>query len=368
MGRKSMSPRIPRKKKTHRLVGGGVTLRALGEFGLLKRLRRTAPPPPPEVLLGIGDDACILRPSPGFALVATVDTLVEGEDFRWEWTPPEAVGYKGLAVNLSDIGAMGAIPRYALVALALPATTPVAVVDRLYQGLWKAAERAEVAVVGGDLSEAPRLVFTLTLLGEGEPERLLRRSMARVGDRIWVTGPLGKAAAGLRALKAGYRVDGSGERGKKIPLKIRKAFRETIQAQLYPEARYREGRTLAQAGLATAMIDLSDGLSSDLTRLAEESRVGARIFLASLPLDPSTVRVAATLGLDPFTLALGGGEDFELLFTSGKDPAMVQNLLAEQGFRAPHQVGEIVPPEEGLLVVKPDGKEKPLQGGFQHFR
>jgi thiamine-monophosphate kinase len=353
------------------MVAESPTLRTLGEFGLLKRLRRTAPPSPPEVLLGIGDDACILRLPPGFALVATVDTLVEGEDFRWEWTPPEAVGYKGLAVNLSDLGSMGAIPRYALVALSLPATTPVAVVDRLYQGLWRAAEGAGVTVVGGDLSEAPRLVFSLTLLGEGEPEKLLRRSMARVGDRIWVTGPLGKAAAGLRALQAGYRVDGSGVRGgrgKKIPVKIRKALRETIQAQLYPEARYREGRILAQAGVATAMIDLSDGFASDLTRLAEESRVGARIFVTSLPLDPSTVRVATTLGLDPVKLALAGGEDFELLFTSGKDLAVVQNLLTGHGFRAPHQVGEIVSPEEGLVVITPDGKARPLQGGFQHFR
>lgn len=366
-----MSPRIRRKKKTHRLVGGRATLRTLGEFGLLKRLRRAAPPSPPEVLLGIGDDACILRPSSGSALVATVDTLVEGEDFRWEWTPPEAVGYKGLAVNLSDLGAMGAIPRYALVALSLPATTPVTVVDRLYQGLWRAAGEAGVAVVGGDLSEAPRLVFSLTLLGEGEPEKLLRRSTAKAGDRIWVTGPLGKAAAGLQALKAGYRVDGagvSGRRGKKIPAKIRKALRETIQAQLYPEARYREGRLLAQAGVATAMIDLSDGLASDLTRLTEESRVGARIFAASLPLDPSTLQVATALKLDPFRLALEGGEDFELLFTSGRDPRAVQRLLTEQGFRAPHEVGEIIPANGGLVVITPEGREKPLQGGFHHFR
>jgi thiamine-monophosphate kinase len=244
-------------------------------------------------------------------------------------------------------------------------------VDRLYRWLWKAAERAEVAVVGGDLSEAPRLILSLTLLGEGELEKLLRRSTARVGDRIWVTGPLGKAAAGLQALKAGFRVQGSGIRGRGgrgIPLKLRKALRETIHAQLYPEARYREGRTLAQAGLATAMIDLSDGFASDLTRLAEESRIGARIFAASLPLDPSTVQVATTLGLDPFKLALEGGEDFELLFTSGKDPAIVQRLFTGQGFRAPHQVGEIVPPEEGLVVITPDGKKRPLLGGFQHFR
>ncbi|MGH7352909.1 MAG: thiamine-phosphate kinase, partial [Candidatus Methylomirabilales bacterium] len=126
----------------------GPTVRALGEFGLLRRLRAKSPPLPPEVLVGMGDDAAIMQPSPGLALVATVDVLVEGKDFRWEWCPAEAVGHKGLTVSLSDVGAMGAIPKYALVALGLPARTPVKRVDGIYRGIWGAAEAAGVAVVG----------------------------------------------------------------------------------------------------------------------------------------------------------------------------------------------------------------------------
>ena len=348
----------------------GRTVRTLGEFGLLKRLRARTPVLPPDVLAGLGDDACILRPSPGFALVATVDVLVEDKDFRWEWSPPEAIGQKGLAVSLSDVGAMGAIPKYALIALGLPPNIPVKRVDGLYRGIWKTAAPAGVAVVGGDLSEAPCVVLTVILIGEGESERLVRRSGAKVGETIWVTGHLGRAAAGLAALKAGYKVERSGVKGKrrKIPPKARKALRETIQAQLYPVAHYREGRALAEAGLATAMIDLSDGLGSDLSRLVEESGVGARIWEDQIPVDPPTKQVAQILGVDPLKLALAGGEDFELLFTSAADPAIILKTFVRKGFATPHPIGEVLPAEEGLLLVGPRGTQKTLHGGFEHFR
>ena len=352
-------------------MAGGPTVRALGEFGLLRRLRAKAPPLPPEVLVGMGDDAAIMQPSPGLALVATVDVLVEGKDFRWEWCPAEAVGHKGLTVSLSDVGAMGAIPKYALVTLGLPARTPVKRVDGLYRGIWGAAEAAGVAVVGGDLSEASRLILGVTVIGEGEAHHLVRRSGAKVGETIWVTGPLGRAAAGLCALKAGYRVQRSamkGRRGTRIPPKTRKALRETMQALLYPMARYREGRVLAETGIATAMIDLSDGLASDLTRLAEESGVGARIFADRIPVDPSTRQVAELVGLDPLRLALGGGEDFELLFTSGAASVTIEGALVRKGFTRPHAVGEIRPADEGLTLVALRGRREPLGRGFEHFR
>lgn len=348
----------------------GPTVRTLGEFGLLQRLRARTPVLPPDVLAGMGDDACIVRPSPGLALVATVDVLVENKDFRWEWFPPEAIGQKGLAVSLSDVGAMGAIPKYALIALGLPPKIPVKRVDGLYRGIWKTAEAAGVAVVGGDLSEAPCVILTVILIGEGASERLVRRSGAKVGETIWVTGYLGRAAAGLAALKAGYRVEHSGVKGRrrKIPPKARKALRETIQAQLYPVARYREGKALADAGLATAMIDLSDGLGFDLSRLAEESGVGARIWKGRIPVDPPTKQVAQILGVDPLKLALAGGEDFELLFTSAADPTTILETFVRKGFAPPHPIGEVLPAEEGLLLVGPRGTQKPLHGGFEHFR
>jgi thiamine-monophosphate kinase len=346
-------------------------VRGLGEFGLLRRLRAKSPPLPPAVLAGMGDDAAVLQPSPGLTLVATVDVLVEGKDFRWEWCPAEAVGHKGLTVSLSDIGAMGATPKYALVTLGLPARTPVKRVDGLYRGIWGAARAAGVAVVGGDLSEAPCLILSVTLIGEGEARRLVRRSGAEAGETIWVTGPLGGAAAGLCALKAGYRLERSsvkGRRGAHIPPKTRKAFRETMQAQLYPVARYREGRVLAETGIATAMIDLSDGLASDLMRLAEESGVGARILAERIPVDRSTRQVAELVGQDSLRLALGGGEDFELLFTSRAPSPTVEETLVRKGFARPIAIGEIRPAEEGFALVGPRGRREPLGRGFEHFR
>lgn len=366
-----MSARVPPQKKNRRIRAGETTLRTLGEFGLLRRLRGRTPLLPPDVLLGMGDDASIMQPSPGLALVATVDVLVEGKDFRWQWCPPEAVGHKGLTVSLSDVGAMGAVPKYALVALGLPRGMPLHRVDGLYRGIWETAQAAGVAVVGGDLSEAPCLILSLTLIGEGEAGRLVRRNGSKPGETIWVTGPLGRAAAGLHALKAGYRVEHSsvrGKRGTKISPKTRKAIRETIQAQLYPVARYREGRVLAETGFATAMIDLSDGLASDLSRLAEESGVGARIFADQIPVDPFTRQVARLLGLDPLKLALGGGEDFELLFTSRDDPAAIEETLVQSGFARPHPIGEVRPSDEGLSLVGLRGRREPIRGGFEHFR
>lgn len=300
-----------------------------------------------------------------------MDVLVEGTDFRWDWCPPEAVGQKGVTVSLSDIGAMGAIPRYALVALGLPAGMPVDRVDGLTQGIWEAAEKAGVAVVGGDISEAPRVILSLTVIGEGNEEQLVRRSGAEVGETIWVTGPLGGAAAGLCALRAGYRMSHSGvvaKRVRKVSPQARKALWGTIQAQLYPVARYREGRVLAEAGLASAMIDLSDGLASDLSRVAEESGVGARIFANRIPVAAHTKHVARLLGLDPLRLAVGGGEDFELLFTSGADPMIIRDTLVRNGFARPHPLGEIVPAAEGLFLVASRGRREPLQGGYEHFR
>ena len=347
------------------------TLRTLGELGLLRRFRARTSPLPPDVVAGIGDDASILRPSLGLAVVATVDVLVEGTDFRWEWCAPEAVGQKGVTVSLSDVGAMGAVPKYALVALGLPPDMPVDRVDGLTRGIWETAEAAGVSVVGGDISEAPCLILSLTVIGEGEVERLVRRSGAKVGETIWVTGSLGRAAAGLRALKAGYRITPSGvmgRRGRRISPQARKALWETIRAQLYPVARYREGRVLAEAGLASAMIDLSDGLASDLGRVAEESGQGAQIFANRIPVDSHTKQVGRLLGLDPLEWAVGGGEDFELLFTSGADPIRIQDTLVRNGFARPHPIGEVLPKQEGLFLVGSRGAREPLAGGFEHFR
>lgn len=366
-----MKRRVSRRQRARRVFDARATLKTVGEFGLLRRLRAKSPPTPPAVLAGMGDDAAVLQPSPGLALVATVDVLVEGKDFRWEWCTPEAIGQKGLVVSLSDIGAMGAVPRYALVALGLPARMPLDRVDGLYRGIWNAAEEASVTVVGGDLSEAPCLMLSVTVIGEGDPDRLVRRSGATPGETIWVTGSLGKAAAGLHALKAGYRLERSSvkaRRGRIASPRMRAALRATIQAQLYPAARYREGKVLADAALATSMIDLSDGLASDLSRVAEESGVGARIFVDRIPVDARTKQVAQLLGLDPVRLTLGGGEDFELLFTSGADATRVRDAFVRGGFAHPYPIGEVLSAGEGLSLVGSRGRREPLRGGYEHFR
>ncbi len=321
-----------------------------GEFDLIARLTRHLPTSP-DVPLGVGDDCALLDLNGADPLLlATCDSQVEGVHFTLSFSSPEQIGRKALAVNLSDIAAMGGEPRYALVSLILPPHLPLAILDGIYAGLRQEAERFATAIVGGNIAGSDQtLIIDITLLGTVERGRALMRSGARVGDVVLVTGSLGNAAAGLHTLlqpETHYPFDAQEF--------VRQAYR-------VPQPRVHEGRVLNRFGpeVVTALLDISDGLSGDLGHLCE--RVGVRVDLACLPLSPSLHAIATSATHDPYAWALHGGEDYELLFTvsPGNEQAVIAAVQSATGTPVT-PIGVVLPPEEGMRLLHPDGREEPL--------
>jgi thiamine-monophosphate kinase len=339
---------------------------AVGEFALIERIRNLLPRPH-DALLGIGDDCAALRPTTGKDLLLTTDLLVEGVDFTMQTITPFRLGRKAMGVNLSDIAAMGGLPRAALVTLAIPPDEEIEFVDELYRGLREEGARFAVEIVGGDLSASSTLMIGVTLVGEVEAGRAVTRSGAKPGERIWITGRLGAAAAGLAALKAGCRLlDDQIETPFEVSGSLREAIRQAIERHLCPIPRIREGRALAQAGVASAMIDLSDGLASDLAHLCRESGVSATIREDWIPIDQAASAIAQRFGQEPLALALQGGEDFELLFTSSWDPADITVMFSDAATVT--AVGKVGEAGQGCRLERQDGRTVALTGGYDHFR
>jgi thiamine-monophosphate kinase len=334
-----------------------MTARRVTEGEVIRGIRRQAGGGG-GVLVGIGDDCAVLRPSPGHVLVATTDLLLEDVHFRRRHAEPADVGWKSLAVNLSDVAAMGAEPRWALVALACPPAVSMDEIEAFYEGLRGVATLHGVSVVGGDTSASPAgWVVNVTLLGETAHAPLLR-SGARPGDLVAVTGPLGRSAAGLAVLEAPGAPAGVAA----------EHLADVTAAHLRPLPRVAEGRWLAAAGGVSAMMDLSDGLATDLGHVVEESGVGARVELARVPVSEGTRAVAAGLGRDALAWATGGGEDYELLLTCAPgDFARLTDGLARATGRRLYVVGEITPREAGLRWIDADGRAVPVTPGFEHF-
>jgi thiamine-monophosphate kinase len=328
-----------------------------GEDALVRAIRGlTAAATGAGVRVGIGDDCAVLEPRPGMALLATTDLLVEDVHFRRRWAEPADIGWKAIAVNLSDIAAMGGRPRWALVALALPEGASAEEVEAFYEGALALARPHDVAIVGGDTSaSAGGWIVNVTLVGDAVSPCL--RSTARPGDTVAVTGALGRSAAGLAVLERGAAPSGVGP----------DALAEMTEAHLRPRPRVREGQWLAAAGGVTAMMDLSDGLGIDLPRLLAESRVGAIVDVDRVPVDAATRAVAGALGTDPTVWATGGGEDYELLLTCA--PAALERLqrgLGEAFGARLTAIGEIT---AGLAAVRwtSQGREVAVARGFEHF-
>lgn len=330
------------------------------EDDLVEAMRRLLHEEAPGVVLGPGDDAALVQLG-SHLTVLTTDLLVEDVHFRRDTTSPRDLGYKALVVNVSDVAAMGGSPRYAVVGLALPPGTPMSWVVELYGGLREAASEYAVSVVGGDTSRSERVVLSVALAGEVAQDFAVRRSGARPGDRVVVTGTLGAAAGGL--LLSERRREERVARALGTPW-----ARELLAAHARPVARVGEGQSLAGAG-ATAMMDLSDGLAKDLDRLCRESGVGAALFLPQVPVAPALGRLREVLPeVDPMVLALSGGEDYELLATlPPEDVERAAKLLEERFGTALTEVGE-VRSGSGLVAVEADGGERPLQPeGWDHF-
>lgn len=327
----------------------------LGEFGLIEAVAgkvASAASRQPEawgrVKIGIGDDAAVWEPSGGLQL-ATTDTLVQDVHFSFDTAKWEDLGWKVIAVNVSDIGAMGGVPQYALITLALPPGILVADIERLYDGILEAAQSYHVAIVGGDMVTAPVTVITVALWGHQEQGAPLTRSAARPGDLIAVTGFMGDSAGGLAILKGG-------------PSPTAEAGSYLRRAHLRPVPRVQEGQTLARLGVRAA-IDISDGLVADLGHVCQASKVSATVRTDRVPLSTELLHAFGPKALE---LALFGGEDYELLFTAPE--ALVES--ARSRLSCPVAViGEIVADEPGkVTLLDRDGNPVPwTRGGWDHF-
>lgn len=297
----------------------------------------------------------------------TTDLLAEGVHFDLRTASPESVGYRAAMANLSDIAAMGATPRYLLISLAVPVRLKTAHILTLYTGLMKACRLHGVTLIGGDTSASQTGLFvSITLIGTSTSGRALLRRGAKIGDHIYVTGTLGDSLAGFNLL-----TETTSKRPSRPPSPgLRSAHRNfLIQRHLRPSARIKEGQWLNNAGLATAAIDLSDGLSGDLRHICEESRVGAEIDLGKLPVSTACQAYAESRRLRTTQLALTGGEDYELLFTA---PLAKQSTIERQarahGFHVTH-IGTVRPRRFGMQMKADDGTRQPiLMTSYEHFR
>lgn len=303
------------------------------------------------VILGIGDDAALFHPRRGCELVLTCDWFLEGTHFFVNKHPPDAVGWKCLARAISDVAAMGGVPKCFLLSLALPSSRIGRWLDGFLRGLDRASRQLRCPLAGGDTTERNQILINVAVIGEVPAGRALLRSGAEPGDIIYVSGRLGEAEWGLRRLRQGEKMD-----LKKSP-KLRK--------HLYPEPRLKLGRWLAEKKLAAAMMDLSDGLSSDLPRLCQASGVGAVVHVGQLPKLPKAF-LAGMKGGDPLQLALHGGDDYELLFTVS--PSKARQIPRSLDGVPLTAIGEITK-ERRILLIRKQGDVQPLvTRGWDPFR
>lgn len=342
----------------------------LGEFGLIGRIQKLAPRKSSSTLIGIGDDAAALKLSASSTLLVTTDLLLEGVHFDLSYMDFFSLGWKAAAVNLSDIAAMGGIPRFCLTALGIPAGVSVEQITEFYRGFNALLKSYRTTLIGGDTCSSRKGLFiSVTALGEVEPKRIITRAGARPGDKIYVTGTLGDSAAGLELLRNAPDRDIRGQalcgmRNKKSDIRNPKSeIQKLIARHLRPVPRVEWGRKLALSGCASAMIDLSDGLSSDLFHICEQSGVGAEISADRIPLSDALHKLTGKLAKPAVHYALSGGEDYELLFTA--PPGKVKKL---RSLKLPLTEIGLITPGKTLLLVDNRGRKKPLlPTGYDHF-
>jgi len=296
----------------------------------------------------IGDDCAVVPKDPRTDLVVTADLLVEDVDFRLDWTSPESIGHKALAVSLSDIAAMGATPKWALLSIGIPECIWHGnFVDKFYDGWFRLSRRHKVELIGGDVSRTPdKIVIDSIVAGEVRRGKAIMRSGAQPGDSIFVTGELGGASGGLSLLEARTK--------RRV---VSRKQRELIDRQLRPTPRIDIGKYLSRYEVATSMIDVSDGLAADLHHLCDSSSVGARIELDKIPVDGNL----SAIKKENYDFALGGGEDFELLFTSKK------TIISNPKLPPISRIGEITSNVGIVELVENSSILKLPRTGFRHF-
>lgn len=334
-------------------------LSEVGEFGLIDRIHRAVSLEQPSSLLGIGDDAAIIKTQKH--TVITTDILLEGIHFDLVYTPLKHLGYKAVMVNLSDICAMNAKPTQILVSLGMSKRFSLEAVDELYEGILLACKKYQVDLVGGDTSSSMTgLTINITAVGEVEEAKICKRSGAKETDLICLSGDLGAAYLGFQLL----------EREKKV-FEVHPNMQPEFKNRSYllsrflrPEARVDVVQNLEQADIVpTSMIDISDGLASEIIHICKASHVGARIYLDKLPISRDSFDFAEELNIDPVTAAMNGGEDYELLFTV---PLALHERIKDIG--GIDVIGHITRPDQGVYLVPPQGDDLPITAqGFNHL-
>lgn len=332
----------------------------LGEFGLIDRIRKASKRENDSSVLGIGDDAAVID-AHGKQLVLSTDMLMEGIHFDLAYMPLRHLGFKAVAVNVSDIAAMNAVPQQITVSLGLSNRFSLQAIEELYEGIHAACEAYKVDLVGGDTTASRSgLAISITATGLVESSKLVKRSTAKVNEVICVTGDLGGAYVGLQVLAREKQVYlANPEMQPEL-----KGYSYIVGRQLKPEARMDVIHELAEKGIKpTSMIDISDGLASELMHISTQSKVGARIYEANLPIDKETYDTAVTMNLDPVTCALNGGEDYELLFTLTKE-----DFEKVKNHPDISSIGYTTAADNGLtLVTKNDNEVKLKAQGWIHF-
>ena len=322
----------------------------ISEVELIRRIRYLNAPFQKNAQVGIGDDTAVLKGKEGYSYLFTTDTLVENVHFKWKFSSPSQIGWKALAVNISDIAAMGGYPLFALVTLGIPISTLFSTIKQVYEGILNLSSKLNMEISGGDVVRSPTFFISISILGEVESGRAILRSGAKPGDSLYLTGDIGAAACGLLCFNQKDNV---------LEPSIRKFLEEKW---LTPFPRVKEAREIVAKGFATAMIDTSDGLSSDLYHILEESKVGAQIWEKSLPIAPETRESSLKLKKSPVEIALQGGEDYELLFTASSAVDVEKSISFPVS-----KIGKIVS-EPGLLLVDEKGQKKKLKPeGWDHF-
>ncbi|NIM59987.1 MAG: thiamine-phosphate kinase [Candidatus Aminicenantes bacterium] len=336
------------------------TLQDIGEFGLIHKIHsllKKEGVKTPGVTLGIGDDTASIQPRPGYELLVTCDCLIDGQHFLSDRIHPLDLGRRAMVVNLSDIGAMGGNPLYALVSLGLKTDMPVEDVENMYRGFTIELNPFGASVIGGNITKTRDAIFIdITLIGEVEQGKLMLRSTAKTGDAILVTGYPGQAAAGLKFL---LRSESKKDLGKH-PL---------VRTYNTPTHRAREGQAIARSGYATAMIDTSDGFLGDLGHICLDSGAGAELIREKLPISDDLHQAALELKLDPYELFLQDSDDYELIITCApENTAKIRSALASVSDVAVTEVGKITDSVGDIHLMLPDGTHQQITpSGWNHF-
>jgi len=309
-----------------------VKLRDLGESGLIRKIRERFGPKAGELPVGIGDDAAVIDLPENYSLVFCSDLLAENTHFIRDLHPPDSIGYKAIAANVSDVAAMGGVATHFLISLAAPGDLDWIWLEAFFRGVEQACERFDIALAGGDSASSEHIFIDVSMIGRVRSGQAVRRSGAKIGDGIYITGTLGSSAVGLERLKSGKMRDAAVER------------------HLFPEPRYQVGAAVANQ--AHAMIDVSDGLSTDLTHIVEESKVSGRIYKDRLPIWPGAEEHHA----------LHGGEEYELIIIAPELPAIVEGIPVTR-------IGEIIPSglEHQLFLIDGTRESVLYPRGWEHF-